>query len=81
MLAATDPDWMTQVIGPFGALVLCLLALFGIIIKGWLVPGWVHRDVVRQRDLYMDLALKGVSAAEPTAHVAARVAEKANGGA
>lgn len=80
MLAA-DPDWMTQAIGPFGALVLALLALFGIIIKGWLVPGWVHRDVVRERDLYRELALKGVSAAESTAQVAAQVAKAANGGA
>ena len=69
-LAAGDPtsDWLDKVLGPGGALVLALVVIFGAIRKWW-VPGWVYADVVRERDMYREMALKGVSAAEKLATV------------
>lgn len=61
-------QWVQLVVGPAGALIVLLLALVGSI-KGWWVPGWQYRDVVRDRDRWMDTALRGLEVADRTTTV------------
>lgn len=56
-------NWFDQVLGPYGVVVL-LLVLFIAMVRGWLVSGTQHKQVLKERDEWRDVALKGLSKGE-----------------
>jgi hypothetical protein len=67
------PTW--EQIGSFintgGGAILLAVALIGGW-KGWWVYGSTHRECMKDRDFWRDIALRGLNVAEKATHTAAR---------
>jgi hypothetical protein len=51
------------VFGPLGVVAVLLLLVVAMV-RGWLIPGGQHKQVVKERDEWKQIALKGLSKGE-----------------
>jgi len=64
-------EFLKVLLGPFGTLVLALLILYGGW-KRWWVFGWHYNEVVKEKDEWKEVALRGTKVAEAITSVVVR---------
>lgn len=68
-------DLFRVLLGPFSSLVLVLLILYGGRARWW-VFGWYAAEVVKERDEWKEVALRGTKIAEVATSIAGENGEK-----
>lgn len=63
-------DWF-QVVTQGGSVAVLAVASYGFF-RGWWVPGWVYRSVKRERDEFLEMALRGSGQSERALTLARR---------
>jgi hypothetical protein len=59
-------EWI-QLIREGGAVVVLVLLILGTFTRKWFVPGWVYREMEKQKDEWKEIAQQGSSVAKRTA--------------
>lgn len=75
-VAMTNELWST-LLGPLGTLALALLIIWSFL-KGWIVPGWVYREVSRERDRLFSIAVPATRALEQGAEAMKQQSSRRN---
>jgi uncharacterized ion transporter superfamily protein YfcC len=55
--------WFDAVMGPLGAIAVLLLLVMAMV-RQWLVPGGQYKQVIKERDEWKAIALRGLSKGE-----------------